>query len=489
MSEINISDETQAVIDGLIGQQKEAYMELINFMENGGHMFTFEGYAGVGKTYCINKFVNQMIETHGTNICITAPTHKALRVIAKMAGETEHLDFRTIHSLLGLRPVIDNRTGEQQFLKDHQATNAVSEFDLIIVDEASQIDNLIFSYLMSEIDANGVRIIFIGDGKQLPPVNHSSSIPMSADKREVMQIAYTQLTEIVRQKGTNPIIKLSKQIRNGCAEIESDFNADGEGVLVINGSENHNQVLRDLFGSENYKQDQDFCRMVAWRNVSVNAYNRKIRNLIYQEGVNNFVLSKKGSGIAKEQLIAEMVKEFPHFRDGGFKLPYIIVGDVVIVDKPIMDNEMGNTIVYNTNEELIVNSFRIEYRMFYGTRYTCYIADVCEITTNKHNTITICHEESHAELEKEVGKLQKRALDQKDFKKRPKLWKNYYNLKTKFAELKYAPCLTTYKAQGSTYENVIIHYQDIIQNRNTTQMLQHLYVGVTRASKRCFVFK
>ena len=67
-------------------------------------------------------------------------------------------------------------------------------------------------------------------------------------------------------------------------------------------------------------------------------------------------------------------------------------------------------------------------------------------------------------------------------------WKIYYTLDKRFARLKYAPAITTHKSQGSTYENVIMVVPDMLQNRKKQELLQLLYVGVTRCQERSFLF-
>ena len=66
---------------------------------------------------------------------------------------------------------------------------------------------------------------------------------------------------------------------------------------------------------------------------------------------------------------------------------------------------------------------------------------------------------------------------------------DYYNVRKHFAQLKYLPSMTTYKAQGSTYDNIIINYSDIIRNPKRIQRLQHLYVAMSRASGTVYIFE
>ena len=481
---------TEQNLAKLIGKQKESYKKLIDFTESGKRMFTFEGYAGVGKSYCINMFVQQMVDEYDSQICIAAPTHKALRVITQMSdakGETANIAYYTIHSLLGLKPVIDNKTGEEIFVKDHNSNNRVEDFDYIIVDESSMIDNRLFGYLMEELDEHEIKIIFVGDSKQLPPVNHTFAIPMDEEKRKHFGIDHIQLTEIVRQKENNPIIMLSKEIRERRFKPETKVNDEGHGVIVVP-KEQQMEVLTKMFKSKNFNEDQDFCRVVAWTNATVNHYNTIIRKLLHIDEIGEALKEKKNEGYDMKEAMKLISEEFPYYKNGKIDLPNIVVGDTLIADKPIFNYNNSRQIEFQTNEELVVEDLYLEDCIVSHELYTCYMASVRELSKGHRSIIRICHDDSCIKLEAHLNKLRDRAIKEKDNKKRGGLWREYYDLKKSFAELKYAPCLTTYKSQGSTYKNVIIMVNDIARNPKKQELLQHLYVGVTRASDRCFIF-
>jgi len=488
----NLAQITKDNLEKLIGEQKTAYLELIEFMNSGKRLHTFEGYAGVGKSFLINMLVNELITLYNSKICISAPTHKALRVLTQMreeSGGSENVDYSTIHSLLQLRPVINNRTGEEMFVKDNNNFNSndLSDYNLLIIDEASMIDDKIFGYTFEEVVEWGIKVIFVGDGKQLPPVNHASSIPMSKDKRESFDIGYTRLTEIVRQRGDNPIIGLSKEIRDGSFKPVTKLNADGHGIIVVQ-KQDYVKVLERMFASEHFHDDQNYCRVVAWTNKVVDYYNDMIRKIIYKDLIMRHCDEQKRSGIVgKDEIMESVSNKYPFYKNGVMKLPYITIGDILIANKPIFD-ETGKQIVFNTNEELIVEDYVVVDKIVYGEVYSCYEASVLETYSGKRCTISICHEDSQRALDIVLDKFSKRAIKEKDYKKRSALWTQFYSIKKQFADIKYAPCLTTYKSQGSTYDNIIILANNIISNPKKQEVLQHLYVGVTRASKRCFIF-
>lgn len=75
-------------------------------------------------------------------------------------------------------------------------------YDLIVVDEASMVDD----YMLSDLRRFGVPILAVGDHGQLPPVKGSG---------DLMQNPHLRLEKIHRQAEGNPIIALSRHVRQG----------------------------------------------------------------------------------------------------------------------------------------------------------------------------------------------------------------------------------------------------------------------------------
>ena len=68
-----------------------------------------------------------------------------------------------------------------------------------------------------------------------------------------------------------------------------------------------------------------------------------------------------------------------------------------------------------------------------------------------------------------------------------KRWREFWELKLLFHDVRYAYSLTIHKAQGSTFENVFVDVRDLYINRKTYERNQLLYVAVTRSAKRLFI--
>ena len=154
---------------GLTNGQETALELMHKWFKSNSPVFCLSGRAGTGKTFVINHFLNSV----NTNVCVTAPTHKAVRVIESMTGRKG----KTLHSLHGLRPNVNLDTfdlNNPQF--DALATPVMQNYKLIVCDECGMINSGLHSLnLKRAIDMN-VKILYVGDQNQLPPVVHSLSL-------------------------------------------------------------------------------------------------------------------------------------------------------------------------------------------------------------------------------------------------------------------------------------------------------------------------
>lgn len=62
--------------------------------------------------------------------------------------------------------------------------------------------------------------------------------------------------------------------------------------------------------------------------------------------------------------------------------------------------------------------------------------------------------------------------------------KNYIDI---FANVNYGYSTTVHKSQSSTYQNVFVDLDDIVRNKNQSDMMRCLYTAITRASERLYI--
>lgn len=75
--------------------------------------FLLRGYAGTGKTYCIQKVIKSLQQLNSKiKIAVCAPTHRAVHVLQEMALHAGlKVDITTLHSLLHVMPGEYDETG------------------------------------------------------------------------------------------------------------------------------------------------------------------------------------------------------------------------------------------------------------------------------------------------------------------------------------------------------------------------------------------
>lgn len=192
----------------LANNQKQAIKQA---MINGVLVIT--GGPGTGKTTTINSII-AMLKNEEYEIELCAPTGRA----AKRMSEATGLEAQTIHRLLGINFIEDNKK-RQNFEKDEDMP---IEADVIIVDECSMIDILLMSSLLKAV-ANGTRLILVGDVDQLPSVGAGNVL------KDIINsgcIEVVRLNEIFRQARESAIVTNAHKINNGEYPILNEKNKD-----------------------------------------------------------------------------------------------------------------------------------------------------------------------------------------------------------------------------------------------------------------------
>ena len=127
---------------------------------------------------------------------------------------------------LGLTVVID-KEGHETFKPDKKSDKKISfaAFDIVLIDEASMINNELWGLLQDAMTRyTKVKLIFMGDSAQLPPVNEEiSPVFAQVNNRFV-------LTQIVRYVAEQPIGKLVGVVRDWITKDDKP-----QGYFILNG--------------------------------------------------------------------------------------------------------------------------------------------------------------------------------------------------------------------------------------------------------------
>lgn len=390
--------------------------------------FVLKGYAGTGKTFTVKELVRRF----KGRIVFTAPTNKATKVLrATLKSPQYSPECRTIYSLLGLRM---EANGELKELKAPEDPIDLSQFRLVVVDEGSMLNKQVLGHIQECLQAfKHLRVLFMGDAAQLPPVGEVESPIWSFP-----QVA--TLSKVMRHD--NQILTLATAIRKivdhpaPSLRIESD-NSDGQGVYKLSKA-----MFMGAIGqqAESGALTSGQAKVISWRNVKVDEYNKLARTHIF-----GFEESRRSLWLPNDRLIfTSPVKDF------------------------------NDEIVATTDDEGLVERVVEEYHPIHGS-VKCYRITV-QIDQGPLVVAYAVHPAGQHEYSRIVDELATTARTV------PRKWKDFWLFKESFHDCRHAYAITAHRSQGSTYATALVDYQDILLNRNRKEAFRCLYVACTRPS-------
>lgn len=458
-------------------QQRSALYELEKFIEDGGTEITLSGYAGTGKSTIIGIFSKWLNNRIGRgNIVYTAPTHRA-NVITKQ--NNPNANVYTLSALFGFTPDTDIAMEqgsldlrELEFRSKNQVKYEPGQ--LIIIDEASMVQDGLYEYIQKIVAKDGVSVIYVGDSAQLRPVK-SDHISKVFTSDGVPQITLTK----VERTGDNPILKEATRLRQGEGlSYQTDINDKGQGVLYTSDDAVIDENLKQIVTSEEFNADPLHFRVLTATNAAVSAYNSKIRSLRYGKFAKPFVKGDIIMGYSNKL----------RKPDGSYKL--VNSGDYVI------QNITDTTVKFKTDKgDIEFKAFKLSIRPTGST-----IMDDFQITViDKNEPDSKLFE--IVEYKDRLWRMAKEAKQDKQISKYRDLVQMAFNIDnelniTKNLEdnqgrlkirkaIDYGYAQTVWKSQGSTYSKVLIlsneidtfgYGKDVMQLRNELR-----YVAVSRA--------
>lgn len=158
------------------------------------------GGPGTGKTTTLNAIIS-IFEKKGCHVLLAAPTGRAAKRMSDLTG----YEAKTIHRLL---EVVYDVSGKLSFA--HNENNPL-ECDVLIIDEMSMVDVLLFESLLRAVRL-GCKLIMVGDSDQLPSVGAGNLLRDIIDSKTVTVI---ELKEIFRQAQKSLIVTNAHKIVSG----------------------------------------------------------------------------------------------------------------------------------------------------------------------------------------------------------------------------------------------------------------------------------
>lgn len=449
-------------------QQVEALDKIGDWLVSDKHFFTLAGYAGTGKSTIIKKVFND-IRLRKSEICVSAPTHKAKKVVTRKSGQ----HGETLHSLLGLRPDVeldDFNPNNPKF--GEIAPPRITDYKFLVVDEASMINRYLFKLIKDLVQGSKTKVLFMGDPAQIPPVGEEESVVFYDGTIEIFW-----LTKVERQSDSNPLMPFYDAIRNNLGDVYSGIvrkttmNEKGEGIMFLNDRNAFRKIVIDKFTSKEFKNNSDFVKMIAWTNNAVIASNLLIRSAIFGDE-------------------CEMVE----------------LDDILMGYRTISDRTMKFNIIENSADYRVVRRSGLE-ENHYGIRgYRLELCEEIDELLYDYRKIFLVDTTDYKNLH-DYAEMHDKFRDQAVLNK--KLWTKYYDFRRSTMinvdikkyrdgsdrgkgsciakDLDYGYAQTCHKSQGSTYEHVFVLEDDINGNWMVNERNQIKYVAFTRPTTSAIV--
>lgn len=428
-------------------EQQLAIKKATDFILNGNpkEFFLIDGKAGTGKTTVAAQIVRNFPKK---SCAVAALSHKAKFVIMdKFITQAIPAGFFSIASLLGMK--YDFETGS---FSARSRNVPILDYDLIIIDEASMINEEALELIMEEKPRHA-KVIFLGDIGQLPPIRTTDN-PYYRGKRELLnlkspvfetenrQTLYTR----IRQGEESPILPYADHYwENSVVKSSPVMNPAPviENMVTKKGALLTAQVVKDI--SPNILEAYQYAVKTSNPNhVKIVVYRNNIRE-------------------ALNKVIHERL-----FEKEGF-----CVGDLVIFNDKYQDVENATegqimSISERKTDEFMVQFVTLQvnvlgYPNYFEVRY-------CVPSYKK----------LHNKLVSDMFNKARAAKNSPD----------YYDLidkavsyKGRYANIDYGYAITSHKSQGSTYDIVIVMKDDImgVMPLGNKEKSESIYTALTRA--------
>ena len=460
-------ESLEKIYEYLTEDQRKGFDFILDFIkpDNTDLFALLTGVAGSGKTTIISLFIQYFKETFPhLNIACTATTNKAVKVLRTKVANHLDVEFTTIHKQLNLKEKI-TANGTQLFLPDFsiQSKNPY----LVIVDESSMVSNYKNKYekeskslwetIVDNANHHNTKFLFVGDFCQIPPVNEKKCVLDMPETQLKYNIKRFDLLKVVRQAQGSPIIQLATYIREHINHYLLDY--DYKDIKTDKGNINiWNRLkpdivlanIKELVTDPAYAKNSDFVRVVSYTNKSNENLNHLIRNMI--------------------------------FNINSQQIP-LVINEKLIANKPIFTRDPFDHNRYNlaftTSDEFNVLAFKTVIdkgnKPDGSDTFKCFKVTVID-SLDETMEITIIHPSDKRRYDAFLEGIANAA--KATYNKQ--LWRYFYNVQKRFANVSYAYTLTGHKSQGSTFTHCIVVENDIYTNRDHLERNKILYVAYTR---------
>lgn len=412
----------------LTDEQRAAFADVLAFINDPTRKFhRISGGAGTGKSFFISKITDDILKHKNPDVELwdVAVTATTNKAAAVLADAMPHrrTNIQTIYSFMNLRVHSDFNDGSQKIVPTRNWI--VHSNTLIIVDEASMVNSDLMKFI-EKGTSNTCKVLFVGDKNQLSPVKESLS--------PVYARPYTEslLTVPVRNSGQPALMALCEQAKQTVLTGKFFQIEEVPGVIdFLDGNQ-----LKGLLERDFLTEDPD-KRVLCYTNAKVIAYNehiRMLRGFVDPYNVGEMMVNNSSAELLdKVRLYTDQVVEVIS------KSEVYMSGDIVPGHQiPLINLQVRDP-------------------------HTFVLYDVTVFAEPEDRTQVLKHFSNN------------------------KRWDRYFKIRDNYPDLRSVAASTTHKAQGSTYNEVIVDLGDIGKSTNRDQTARMLYVALSRPKHRLFI--
>lgn len=422
-----------------------------NFMEDSEASDMFiTGVAGTGKTTSLAEHVQYCIE-HEIPYVVCAFTHKACGILRSKLPKGARV--KTLHSYLAKRPTVNSNATKAEHIQSSKKVGATDQdVKVLFLDEYSMVGEKDFTDIVDAQDELQLKVIWIGDDHQLPPVGDTPAV-----------VPYGKYQVVLTKQWRNdnplqgPLSKLVSYI-------------DGAKPARLSSVDGFFDRGRDII-SEYLDDDMDDHVILAYTNQRVQELNQLVADRHWLEAGDR-VFSPS------TQHHYEFVRwvDYPTYIDIHFSKDVLQLGSKYKTLEHLMDAQLCKFMeVQDDDGEVKV------WAVVFGHYDYKLAKEQLEIEAADSNKKI--QDNSDGVSAAQWAKANPKTKTSKD---RARAWRNYLSFKDCVICVDFPFAMTVHKSQGSTYEHVFIDTDDIAicGARDMKTYLKLLYVAISRASKR-----
>ncbi len=421
------------------------------FLNDGYLDMYITGIAGTGKTTILANLITYCVKNK-ISFKATAYTHKAVDVLKSILNNKDNLC--TLHSYLSKVPTINERALNLNTIDTNTQTRNPDIIKVLFIDEFSMIGSKDFKTLLELQELFGLKIVYIGDPNQLPPVKDISTI-------EPKGLYWLKLTKIYRQSKENKLQQTLKTI-NDCINNK-----------LVKIERSHETLIRNVNIIKSYKQCKESKILLAYTNEAVEKHNKSIAN-------------------------KNKPNEYDHLYSPTLKQELIFSKIFITKKVKNMSSIKGELCRENSKfKELqtLKNISEIKFYHLIDENYT----DFCRPVIFGHyqykllnlklsKRVVLVNTKINSITKEDPKNWSKKNYTNPLAKNRAKAWRELLAFKNFVVCLDFPYAMTIHKAQGSTFNSVFLDTLDLNKCfiKNYKLYLKLLYVAISRASNKVY---